>query len=530
MAAHKTLFRNIASNSVGYVVNVVVALLLTPYVVRVLGDNIYGLWNLVVSLTGYYGLLDLGIRSAVGNYVAIYWAKKDMEGVNRTMSTAMVLMYLAAFIAVLVTVILVFALPAMKPEAANQEPRIGWVIAIMGLGLASSFPMAIYSTVIYARQRIDIQNGIGISQRLVSAGLTVLMLHQGFGILGLSVAVMGTNILTWVANMIIAQRLMPDLLIQVRLFAKKHLHELKNYGFFNFIVNAADNILVFTDSVVIGLTLPLSAVTFYAVGANLIPYFMSIVQAVTWAITPYATACYATGDYVALRRLIIVGTRGVLVLASLLGGGLLFVGHDFLALWMGSHFLTGQVYISSAIILAILACATLIRATQSCGRQILFATQEVKFLGFLALGEAGANLVLSLLLVKKLGIAGVALGTLIPITITQGIIQPLYLMKLLGLSATAFFVSVLRSMVPVLLAMNAAYFFYAQRLPASNWFEFVVKATVVAAPGLVVGILVGLPRNLRVAILQKFGIRSPSRNDDEEPVVASADSAPVSQP
>ena len=99
MGAGKTISRNIASNTAGYMVNMLVALLLSPFVVRSLGDEIYCVWNIVIALTGSYGLLDLGIRSAVGHYLTIYWSKRDLEGVNRTMNTAMVLMFVAAGIA-----------------------------------------------------------------------------------------------------------------------------------------------------------------------------------------------------------------------------------------------------------------------------------------------------------------------------------------------------------------------------------------------------------------------------------------------
>ena len=40
------------------------------------------MWALLVACTGYYGLMDLGIRSAVGQYVTRYWAKDDIDGVS----------------------------------------------------------------------------------------------------------------------------------------------------------------------------------------------------------------------------------------------------------------------------------------------------------------------------------------------------------------------------------------------------------------------------------------------------------------
>jgi hypothetical protein len=62
--------RNVFANWTGYVVGLIVSFFLTPLLVHHLGPASYGVWTLLVSLTAYLGLLDLGIRSAVTRYVA----------------------------------------------------------------------------------------------------------------------------------------------------------------------------------------------------------------------------------------------------------------------------------------------------------------------------------------------------------------------------------------------------------------------------------------------------------------------------
>ncbi|MCX5737716.1 MAG: polysaccharide biosynthesis protein, partial [Proteobacteria bacterium] len=54
--------RNLATNWVGYGTNVAVAFFLTPFIVHSLGDIRYGIWSLVMSLVGYLGLADMGVR------------------------------------------------------------------------------------------------------------------------------------------------------------------------------------------------------------------------------------------------------------------------------------------------------------------------------------------------------------------------------------------------------------------------------------------------------------------------------------
>src|SRR2546427_3011707 len=57
--------RNVLSNWGAFAFAAVVNFALAPVVVHALGDTAYGVWSLLVSLTGYLGLLDLGVRGAV---------------------------------------------------------------------------------------------------------------------------------------------------------------------------------------------------------------------------------------------------------------------------------------------------------------------------------------------------------------------------------------------------------------------------------------------------------------------------------
>src|SRR5262245_1558653 len=86
----RSLVSNIASNWAGYSAQVVISFLLTPYLLRSLGQTRYGIWTLVMSLTGYYGLLDLGLGAGVNQYLTRYMAAKNVDGLNRTASAGVV--------------------------------------------------------------------------------------------------------------------------------------------------------------------------------------------------------------------------------------------------------------------------------------------------------------------------------------------------------------------------------------------------------------------------------------------------------
>src|SRR5947209_3792233 len=71
-------------------VNIGLGIVLMPFTVRHLGPSEYGLWMLVASLTYYFQLLDLGYGSGLVRHVAEADARGDVDGVNRILSTFVV--------------------------------------------------------------------------------------------------------------------------------------------------------------------------------------------------------------------------------------------------------------------------------------------------------------------------------------------------------------------------------------------------------------------------------------------------------
>src|SRR5229473_2925190 len=87
--------------------NGAVGLLLTPFVLHHLGDEAFGLWVLVVTLAGYYGLFDAGVRSSILRYASRHRALGDQERANEVVATAFYY-YLGAFaLVILATYLLV---------------------------------------------------------------------------------------------------------------------------------------------------------------------------------------------------------------------------------------------------------------------------------------------------------------------------------------------------------------------------------------------------------------------------------------
>jgi O-antigen/teichoic acid export membrane protein len=68
---------------------VLVSFLMVPFVVHRLGDRMYGIWALVSTFISYYGLMDLGLSTAVARFLAGAAGTHDNARFNRMFNTAL---------------------------------------------------------------------------------------------------------------------------------------------------------------------------------------------------------------------------------------------------------------------------------------------------------------------------------------------------------------------------------------------------------------------------------------------------------
>src|SRR6202051_2653588 len=117
------ILKNVGSSWSALAVNVIVGIFLSPFILHRLGDSAFGIWVLIFSITGYYGLFDLGIRSSVIRYVSKYTATGDREKLTRFVNTALFSYTCIGIVSMVLTTVLsssverVFRIP---PEMHSQ--------------------------------------------------------------------------------------------------------------------------------------------------------------------------------------------------------------------------------------------------------------------------------------------------------------------------------------------------------------------------------------------------------------------------
>src|SRR5258708_2216197 len=138
------VLKNVGSSWVALGVTIVVGFFLSPYILHHLGDEGFGLWVLVFSITGYYGLFDLGIRSSIVRYVAGYSATNDTEQLNLLVNTAIVSYSVIGLVCLIITAIGTYYVDAIFRVAPQFLQTARWLFAMVGTSVSLGFPLGVF--------------------------------------------------------------------------------------------------------------------------------------------------------------------------------------------------------------------------------------------------------------------------------------------------------------------------------------------------------------------------------------------------
>src|SRR6266576_5882596 len=106
MSRARTLLTGILMNWTAFAVSIIVSFFLSPFVVHRLGNIAYGVWVLANSSITYMALLDLGMRGAVGYFVAKHQACGEHLESSRAVSVGLAFRILISLVVIVASVFL----------------------------------------------------------------------------------------------------------------------------------------------------------------------------------------------------------------------------------------------------------------------------------------------------------------------------------------------------------------------------------------------------------------------------------------
>lgn len=458
-----------ALNYVLILLNTLVGLLYTPYMLRMMGQSEYGLYSLVASVISYLTILDLGLGNAVVRYTAKYRAEGKQTEQYEMFGMFFVLYIIIGVIALIVGSALYFNVDAMfgKTMTAVELDKARIMMLLLVFNLAFTFPMSIFGSIITAYERFVFPRVVNIIRIILNTVIMICLLQMGYKAIAMVVLLTIFNVLTLILNYFYCYRLL-NIKMYFRKFKWGFLKEVAIYSFWIFLNVIMDRIYWSTGQFVLGAMVGTAAVAVFAVAIQLQHLYLQFSSSISSVFLPKVTSLVTkSNDRTAISDLFIRTGRIQYIVMALILSGFIAFGRQFINLWAGPDY--EDVY----IICVLFFVSLLIPLIQNLGITILQARNQMKFRSLLYIAIAAIALILQIVLAKKYGGIGCAAAVAGALLLGQGLIMNVYYSKKQGIEIGKFWREILKmSIVPVV--MTAISFFVNSKYCINNWSELII--------------------------------------------------------
>jgi O-antigen/teichoic acid export membrane protein len=472
MTASRTIARNIVWNWAGTATQMLAGFVVAPFLVKTLGDTGYGLWILIASLTGYFDVLDFGLRASLGRTIALHRSQQNDAEATRAISTGFAVLCGQAMFVLGGTLFVVFAYFRIFDVPPEQATSAKIALSLVAANLAAIYLFAVFDAVLWAEQRFDLLNGVDIPSVLCRMVLTFAIVGSGDSLVRLAAISLALTVASGIAKTLVVWRTDPKFKLSVASVCRDSSRQLFSFGVWCFLTTIARMATTQLGPLFIGARLTVALVTPYSIAQRLVTYAKSLVVVTTGVFTPYSTALHATERSADQRRLFLAGGKMCLLLSCFFAGYFIVLGEPLLVLWIGERM---RPYWT---LLMILAVGEVLPMSQGISESLLLAMGRHRALALLGGAELAGIAILLATLADRYGILGVSIAFAVPAALTRGIASMLVACRMVGVSPRDYLSSAVLPVFFVVAPLVAVLFLAARSMEIDAWPRLIAASAV----------------------------------------------------
>jgi O-antigen/teichoic acid export membrane protein len=443
----RVVFWNSVSGVTLLAADAVLAFVMTPIIVAALGNRDYSLWEIMLGIVGYLGILDVAVGPGIIRYVALAQGRGDLESVRRIFNTGFVVMASAGSVTALVMLTLGQWGEDILGLNSGELPVAQLLFGGFALNLLGAFLVGSFACFLMGLQQHWYVNLVRASCAVLQAGgvLWILMSDKEPALLWM----VGLLVIIWMLQFV-------AFAIRAASFGGKlqfrHLNvdfvaarDLFTFGLKSGLLMAATTLVRRAALIVIAHVISVASVVFFVIPNRLAEYGQSLGMALGFPLTPYFAAISGKGGLNATRDVWVPTTRVLQVFTLGVPVGVAALGGPFIATWMGAEYAE-----LGAPILWIL-CAGLFAQGIACNCNRVLVSQAAH--GRAAMFTAVASVIAviaSILLAQRFGLIGIAAAVTL-FMCAQAAIEMRLACRLIGMKVSDYLsVTAFRYSIPVL--------------------------------------------------------------------------------
>lgn len=405
----------------GIVVYILIGLLYTPWMIKVIGKDDYGLYTLAYSIISLF-VFDFGISAAIQRFVAKYLAEGNKKKVNDCISLVYKLYLFVDIIILVFLSIFYFCIPYIYKELTLiQIQRLEVVYIIAAAFSFLSFPFIPLNGILSAHEKFVQLKICDLLSKVLTVLINILCLYNGGGLYELVI----TNVLVGLAIVVIKLRIVykqTNIKINLSYYNRSELKDILSFSGWTTVVALSQRCIFNIAPSILGMFVTASLIGVFGIAVSLEAYTFTLAFALNGLFLPKISRILNDNDDI-LPLMIKVGRIQILVLGLVLVE-FVTIGQDFIYIWLGND------YKDAYICTLLLIIPTFLLLPSDIADQTLIASGLVKYRAYVYIFMAIINIVLSYIMTSMFGLIGLAISIFIAYLLRTIALYYLYWSKL----------------------------------------------------------------------------------------------------
>ena len=433
--------------------NTLVMLVYTPYILKYLGQSDYGLYALGLSILTYLALLDFGFGNAIVVFTSRYLLDNDKEKQQKLYSTIFITYLFICGVSIFCFYHIYLRSDDIFLGAMTESEleKFKDILIILAISIVVSIPGNIFKSIITAYERFIFLNIVSIVRSLMVPVATLLLIYLGFGVIDFVLIVAIINLIAILFHFCYYKSNI-NIKIKLNILDLQLLKHAVKYSFFVFIAVVVDQVNWNFGQLLIGSKLGTKDISVFSVAMLFNTTFIMLSSAISSVLLPKVTQMISSGvsDLKLTEEMTKIGRLQSYVILMVLFGFTIF-GVDFIYFWAGENY--GDAYLLTLIIMVPLS----IPLVQNLGLSILKAKNKFRFRAISALIMSIVTITMSINMIEVYGYWGVALSISITFFVLNGIIMNLYYYHI-GINIKYFWIEISKTLIPISIFSCCFYF------------------------------------------------------------------------
>ena len=460
---------------ISIIISIIAGIFYTPWMIREIGQNDYGLYSLALSIITYL-TMDFGLSFSVSRFLAKYNAEnKQEEIINFLGLIYRLFIYISLLLSFILIILYFFINNIFINFTADEIEKFKTIYIILGFYSLLIFPFKPIDGILTAYEYFFELKLFSFIQRILIIILMIISLLLGYHLYALVTINAISGILITIFKFIFVNKKF-KLKINLKYKNKELLNKIINFSFWVFVISLIGNFSESFSPSILGAVSGTIEISIFSIGSTFYGYSYSIANALSGLFLPKVTnIIYKNNDENRLQNLYIKVGRIQLLLLGFILIGFILIGKEFITLWM-----KGLDFEKSFLVAILLIIPNLFIFSQSIGITALYSKNLVKYLAFSEVIKTIITITISFILSPELGAIGAAIGLFIGNMFGKVVYLNIQYYKILKLNVYEFYrKTFIRFLIPFLfifLISKGIIFF----IPNNSYIYLLIKAIIIS--------------------------------------------------